>query len=394
MLPRSPLIPAGDAPRQVLIYFHPTVWSQIRFLRGVAESGPPRGWCIRVVRVDYFLRDICDAGTRYDGVLACTPEPADAAILRQLAPHGVGLGSPQREWCGATVDADDRAVGEAAAAHLLERGFRNVALVADQFGLAYGEERARGFGRFLQRHGVTVRTYPYPVGVPRWNTADSIVQWLREGGRPVAVFGVDDLVAAQVLRACVQAGLRVPQEVAVLGAENLDEVRFTTAPPLSSVDIPFEQIGFRAAETLHAMMSGRDPAPRETLVAPTSVITRASTDALAVNDALLTRAYAYLRQHFARGVGVAELERHLHASRRQIERRMAEAWGCSPMEMIQRMRVEEAKKLLARTNRTVDDIAQAAGFSGARALLKQFKRQAGLTPAAFRAEHRSGGRAD
>ncbi len=378
--------------RQVLVYFHPTVWSQTRFLRGISESGPPRGWCIRVVRVGSFLRDLVDAGTRFDGALACTPEPADAMLLRQLAPHGVGLGSPQRDWCGATVDSDDQAVGEAAAAHLLERGFRNVGLIADQFGLAYGEERARGFQRFLQRHGVTPRVYPYPVGVSRWILADSFVHWLREGGLPVAIFGVDDLVAAPVLRACVLAGLRVPQEVAVLGAENLDEVRFTTSPPLSSVDIPFEQIGFRAAEALHAMMSGRDPAPRKTLITPTSVVTRASTDALAVNDALLTRAYAYLRQHSAQGVTVADLERHLHASRRQIERRMAEGWGCSPMEMIQRIRVAEAKRLLAHTDRTMDDIAQAAGFSGARALLKQFKRQVRLTPAAFRAEHRSGQR--
>lgn len=310
-------------------------------------------------------------------------------LLRQIAPHGVALNSPQRRWCAAAVDTDNQAVGEAAAAHLLERGFRNVGLIADQFGLPYGEERARAFHRFLHRHGVTVRTYPYPAGPVRRVTADTLVPWLRQGGLPVALFGVDDLAAAQVLRACLEAGLRVPQEIAVLGADNLDEVRFTTTPPLSSVDVPFEQIGFRAAETLHVLMSGREPAQRTTLVAPTSVITRTSTDALAVSDALLTRAYAYLRERVSTGVTVADLERDLHASRRQIERRMMEAWGCSPMEMILRLRVAEAKNLLAHTDRTMDDIAQAAGFSGARAMLRQFKRQLRLTPAVFRAEQRT-----
>ena len=173
---------------------------------------------------------------------------------------------------------------------------------------------------------------------------------------------------------CLVAGLRVPQDVAVLGAENLEEITLTSRPPLSSVDVPMEQLGFRAAEILHSLMEGIEPKARFPLVPPTSVITRASTDALALSDTLLARAYAFLRDNLASGIGVRDLEKHLHAGRRQIERRTREGWGCSPMEMIQRMRVAEARHLLAHTERTVDDIAQAAGFTGARALLKQFKR--------------------
>ena len=386
-MPTAPLRPsalAREKLRQVLVYFHPAVWSQMRYLRGICEFSRARRWCIRVVRAGHLLRDLENSGARFDGIFACTPHAADAARLRRLAPHGVGLDCPRRDWCDAFVDTDDHAIGEAAAAHFLERGFRNVAAVSTQLDLAYGERRKEAFRGYLERHDVPVQVFRHPERA-RWFVGDAVVRWLRRLRFPVAVFGVDDLVASHVLRACVVAGLRVPQEVAVLGADNIEEISLSSFPPLSTVDVPLEQVGFQAAEILHAQMEGHDPGPLRVLVPPTSVITRESTDALAVDDALLARAYAFLREHLAEGVGVQDLEKHLHAGRRQIERRAAEGWGCSPMEMIQRMRVAEAKQLLAHTDRTTDDIAQAAGFTGARALLKQFKRQVRQTPSAFRA---------
>jgi len=201
----------------------------------------------------------------------------------------------------------------------------------------------------------------------------------------VAVFVTDDALASQILRLLEPTGLRVPQDISILAAENTEEVGLFARVPLSTVDVSQAQIGFRAAELLDRLMLGQVPAENRVLVPPISVLVRESTDALAVADPLLADTYRYIRQHLAEGVTVADLEKALHVGRRKLQRRTLEGWGCSPLQMILRLRIDEAKQLLAHTDRKVDDIAEASGFETTRAMLRQFKQMTGQTPSEFRA---------
>lgn len=362
-------------------------WSQNRCLRGICEYGRAQHWNILYSRNESSFVSLVEQGQKFDGVILSTVAEDDARRARALTDHVVGMDCAQTEPYSATVNPDDAAIGEMAARHFIERGFKHLAVIPHLRGYAYGERRAEGFRRAALRAGLPVHVFRHGPKAGNF-IAPRIADWLARKGRPCAAFCIDDFTAAQTIHQCVYGRRAIPQEIAILGVENTEDTQWVVLRPLSSVDVPFEQIGFRSAEMLHRLMDGREPGVRDVLVPPTSVVVRESTDALALEDPLLARAYAYIREHLAEGVNVADLERHLHVSRRQLERRAALGWGCGPLEMIQRMRIEEAKHLLARTNRTIEDIATAAGFSAARAFLKQFKRLVCQTPSEFRHQHR------
>lgn len=374
--------------RRILVYCNASQWSQQRCLRGICEYARAQHWNVIYSRSESGFSHLQATGARFDGALISTVVEAEAQAARAMAPQVVGMDSAETGWFAASANPDDAAIGEMAAQHLLQRGFRTLAVIPHPLGYAYGERRAAGFRRAAQRAGVPVHVFRHGAEGERF-VSNRVADWLARKGRPCAAFAIDDQTAAQTIHQCIYGGRQVPQEIAVLGAENIDEAQLVVLRPMSSVDVPFEQVGFRAAELLHRLMDGRPASVPEVLIPPTAVVVRESTDALALEDPLLARAYTYIRQNLALGVRVADLEKNLHVSRRQLERRSAAGWGCGPLEMIQRMRIEEAKHLLAKTNRTMEDIASAAGFSAARSFLKQFKRLVCQTPSEFRAQHRA-----
>lgn len=386
--PARPTTPNAIPVRRILAYCNASQWSQGRCLRGICEFGRAHGWNVIYGRSESSFAHMHASGARFDGVILSTVEESEVRAAHEMSKYVVGMDSAETKWFAASANPDDLAIGEMAAQHLLERGFRTLAVIPHPLGYAYGERRVAGFRRAALRAGVPVHVFRHASDGARF-VASRVADWLVRKGRPCAAFAIDDQTAAQTIHQCVYAGYRIPDDVAVLGAENIDEAQLVVLRPLSSVDVPFEQVGFRAAELLDRLMNGQTPSVPEVLVPPTAVVVRESTDALALEDPLLARAYTYIRQHLAEGVRVSDLERSLHVSRRQLERRTAAGWGCGPLEMIQRMRIEEAKHLLAKTNRTMEDIAGAAGFSAARSFLKQFKRLVCQTPSEFRAQHRA-----
>ena len=156
------------------------------------------------------------------------------------------------------------------------------------------------------------------------------------------------------------------------------------SPPLSGVAVAAEQIGHQAADLLARLMRGRRPPKSPAFVPPVAVVTRRSTDTLAMDNPRLVQAVAYIRSHAAQPILVEDVAGRVGVSRRQLERLFRETLGRTPGAEIQRLRLERAKELLAQSDLPVAEIAATSGFGTAEYLATLFKQATGLTPLRYR----------
>lgn len=287
------------------------------------------------------------------------------------------------------VTTDLRAAGNLAAKHFLDRGFRNFAYVgAAKF--AYVQEYARGFVEATEAAGHSCAVYQPSSAAKGWKKQHTeLGEWLRALPKPLAVFawGLRGMI---VLEACHGAGLHVPGEVAVLAGDEDDLLCEAANPPLSGVETPTELIGHEAAATLDRLMAGKPATSQQSLFAPARVITRQSTDTLAVDDAEVAAAMRFIRENALQPeIDVPAVLKAVPISRRSLERRFEQVLGRSPAEEIRRLRLEKARQLLLETDMPIPGVATAAGFGSPEYLNYVFRTEFGKTPQKYRSLSRA-----
>jgi LacI family transcriptional regulator len=287
------------------------------------------------------------------------------------------------------VDADHERVGKLAAEHFLQRGYRHFGYFGSSW-TVFSREREKSFRRALAEAGFELSScyaeyLPHQPLDSSWKRVDQqICDWLSSLPRPAAILASNDTPARRLSEMCRELGVRVPYDVALLGVDN-DEVQCLLAqPPLSSVVNPAEQIGFEAAKLLDRLMAGQHPPSAPLVVAPPYVVTRASTDIVAIGDAEVSAAVAYIRDHIAENIGVGDVVDGIGAARRGLERRFRKLLGRSVLEEIQQVRVDRAKQLLAETDLPMRAVARGAGFSTRQRMAAIFQQIARESPIAFR----------
>jgi LacI family transcriptional regulator len=291
------------------------------------------------------------------------------------------------------VGVDNVRVSQLAAVHFLERGLRHFGFVGPPDHL-YSMERHTAFCQALQETGHTVACYHTPAQLPfdplgrRWDLDRGVYRWLRSLPRPVGLFVPGDDWGVQVMEACRQVGLRVPEDVALLGVDDDDLDCELTRPRLSSVIVPAERIGYEAAALLDRLLAGEKPPAEPTLLPPTGVATRRSTEVLAIADREVVAAVRFIREHAHLPLRVRDVCRQIAVGRRTLERRCRLALGWGLGEEIRRAHLERARRLLARTDLPMKTVAQQAGFSGLRHLGTVFRQELGMPPTAYRRQMR------
>lgn len=179
-------------------------------------------------------------------------------------------------------------------------------------------------------------------------------------------------------------GLRVPEELAILGVDNDRFECEITRPTLSSIALPLHEIGRTAAGMLDRAMRGQRVTRKPVAIAPVHVVARRSTHLRAVRDPAVRRALTFLQENFHRSIDVTATAAAAGLSRRQLERRFREALGRTVLSEIHRLRVDAAMRLLAETELKVEAVATRAGFSSARQMGEVFRRTVGKAPSACR----------
>ncbi len=350
---------------------HPS-WSLRLDLRRKLEAAPPN-----------WLRD-----WRGDGVIFRLLTPRFIQQLRRKKIPAINLNDKWDHRFGLPrVRSDDRAIGRLAAEHLLERGFQRFAFCGFT-GHDWSRQRREGFVAALGRQGQFYGAYESP-----WESThslavekeqDKICRWLQTLPRPVGILACNDTRGQHVLDACQQAQLAVPDEVAVLGVDNDVLLCELCNPPLSSISPNAEQIGREAAALLERLMAGEKPAQPEWLVAPLAVITRQSTDVLAIENAEIAAAVRIIREQACRGITVADVLAQVPVARITLERSFRRYLGHSPQAEIRAVQIKRVKQLLAETELPLERIAELAGYKHTEYMSVVFKRLTGQTPAQYR----------
>lgn len=329
------------------------------------------------------------------GIIARIPNDrvAKAILDTKLPTIALGLSdeqmqpdSPLSEFSELSSDAVE--VASMAADHLLERRFRHFAYVGVE-GRAWSKRREREFALQLKKSGFAPHVYEPPMRPADrvWEKEQSIVvDWLQKLPKPVGLFACNDDRGREVLEACRLMNLRVPEDVAVLGVDNDEVFCGLSYPPLSSVALNAETAGYRAAELLDGMMQGIIRKPRRIQVEALGVVTRRSTDIVAVDDEDVASALQYIHREQGRNISVESVVQEVAVSRRNLEKRFRDSIGRTILEEIQITRLERAKRLLLETTYTVSKVAELSGFGTTGYFIQFFQNRVGKTPRKYRTE--------
>ena len=193
----------------------------------------------------------------------------------------------------------------------------------------------------------------------------------------------NDDFALSLFEMCRLHGIRVPEEVALIGVDNDELVCELTVPQLSSVAFATEQAGYEAAAALDRLMAGggtEDDIP----VAAGRLVPRASTDVLAVEDEEVVKALHFIRQNAHRNISVGDVVRATYISQWSLGRRFRQQLGHSIRKEINRRRAEHIARMLLATDMSVDQIAYETGHPNQAHLARFFSREVGLTPREYR----------
>lgn len=325
--------------------------------------------------------------SKVDGVIGfffgSTVTQQVAASVREAAVAAVNVSNAYELIPLPRVGPDDQAIGRLGAEHLLERGFIHYGYI-HQGDTWFSQRRGDAFRALIEqdaRRSCHDLTAPLSKAV---SSPELIRHWLTGLPKPIGIMAATDFLAHQVIDQADDLGMRVPDDVAVLGVDNNKwEIALSTTP-LSSIEHDLWQIGYRAAELLDQLMEGQPPPEHPMWVPPVGVVSRQSTDIVLTEDPLVGRALAYIHEHCASGITVEDVLDQLGVSRRNLEVQMKRTTGQSPKNAISRARIERAKAMLTGGDDTMDRIARAVGYDSANRFFIVFKRITGMTPGQYR----------
>lgn len=284
------------------------------------------------------------------------------------------------------IRADGEAVGRMAADHLVERGLRHFAFVGGFHRTNWVERRQEAFCKRVADAGFRCAVYPAPPASERdWGREQKrLGRWLRDQPKPLGVMAALDARGRQVIEACMETGLGIPDEVAVIGVDNDELLCELCDPPLSSIALNAEKAGYEAAELLDRMMRG-EKVPRQTIVIePTHVVARQSTEIAATDDRKIADALRFIRHEANRPLQVPDVAEHIGLSRRSLELRFRRAMGHTVLTEIRRAQLERVRAFLIETDWPIGKIAERCGLANGNYLGKIFRREFGETPQRFR----------
>ena len=284
-----------------------------------------------------------------------------------------------------TVD-DSASVGRAGADYFLELGYRHFAFVGEPLSRNWSVRRGESFRQRLSEAGHVCHLYPRDASASSGASGESrLGAWLRELPKPVALLAAMDSRAREVIDVCAEAGLRVPQDVAVLGVDDDELLCNGSTPTLSSIRRDTEACGFMAAQMLDRLMR-RETRARETfLYGVKEIVTRESTRPdLLSNDPVVQRAREFIRINAGAGIGVPDIVRHLNVSRRLAETRFRAACGRSLLDEIQSVRLARVERLLSETDLPLTEVCTRCGYSTDVHLRRIFKRRFGCSMRDYR----------
>ena len=369
--------------------------SQAR-IRGIARYARSAGW--NLMLENQLAHG--PKGWRGDGVLVTMKNtPSLIAYIGRIRSLGIPVVNLTGSFVPNGIPAvigDNTKMGTLAAEHFADRAFRHVAWFSTNWNRIQ-QQRATAFEQEWER---LCPTADAPLRLV-WSENSSLrsrddwaqqSKWLatrlKDAPKPLGVFCYSDYDASHVLGICRDNKIDVPREVAILGVDNNTIICENQSVPLSSVRHDLEQVGYTGAELLNRLMNGCKVRTAPILIPPKGVMTRRSTDTMAISDATLLLAMGIIDRRLAQPLGAAQIAEEMGIPRIRLDRVFARELGTSVGREILHQRMIAAKALLRDSEMTLSEIAAQTGFCNAGYLANTFRREFNVTPGNYRASAR------
>lgn len=279
--------------------------------------------------------------------------------------------------------------GRLGAEYFLKKGFRNFAFYGFS-NIVWSRERAEGFEEKIQEAGHVVHYYEHKDArsMDLWYYKPSdLSRWLNSLPKPIALMTCDDNQGHHITEAARHAGIRIPEELAVLGVDNDEMMCDLSDPPLSSIVLDTEKAGYEVARLMEKMITEKTCHGDDVVVKATQVITRHSTDIFASKDKYIVSALKYIHENVDKNLKVDQVLKEVPLSRRSLEKRFVQTTGYPVYEYIYNKRIEKFTQKLLETDLTIFEIALDLGLNDSKNIARQFKQIKGLTPVEYRKKY-------
>jgi len=369
-------------------------WGLASFLNGVTDYARSHDWVLTHCPVDPESSRDCPLkwsrmkSWQIDGLIIAITELSHLKKVKNLKIPIVNIaGDTITESKIPSVAPHSHMIGRLAAEHLISLGIKNLAYHGVE-GRLYSDLRWQGFKERADKAGLNAVKFcvAHTIRDALWNERhDQLRKWLSKLPLPIGLFAVHDYRALIAMSACRDIGLRVPEDVAIIGADNNLMVCNFSAPTLSSVEIDSYRMGQEAATLLNTLLNRETPPARAVLVNPTAVIQRNSSEIFHLNDEITQKALSFMRMNYNRQFKINSISDSLGISRRSLELRFQKALQTSPAVYLTKLRVQKAVILLKEEGTwSLQRIARECGFVNGANLRTAFLRTLKAPPQNYR----------
>ena len=291
------------------------------------------------------------------------------------------------------VNTDNETIGLLAAEHLLSCGLRHFAFCGypPTRSNVWVANRCRAFRKRLAQDGLDCCVFNgHYADARQWDQIQiELMGWLKTLPKPVGILACYDWRARHVIEACDTLGLKIPDEVALIGVDNDMLLCEFTEPPLSSIEQGRFQIGYTAASLLDKMIDGDRPKELIQHIPPVGLVARQSTNLIAVTDPKIAEALQFIREQACRGLQVTTVAERTGWSRATLDTRFKKAIGRTADMEIRRLKLEKAKELLTRSDLPLREVAREAGYANEQYLCSVLHKHTRMTPLQYRLKHQT-----
>lgn len=325
-------------------------------------------------------------------VAQCHPNGLLAHVSWERAALRLGPDVPvvnlndERQPAYPSVLPDQWLAGRMVAEHLLKQDVEHYAFVAASNRDHYTRQRWQGFQGRLREAGLTCCRFGDKNARPRGATVTDaeLSEWVAELPKPVGIHAGHTGLAVRLEWVCAERGLDVPEDVALVGGQEITDLAMTANQPVTTIDQERPRVGYEAMQLLDRLMHGGRAPKAPVLIPPAGIIQRRSSDMRSMRDPEMAALRRLIRERADQRLVVKELVGMSSLTRRVLERRFRKHVGHSPHEDIVLARIERAQRLLRETLMPVTRVAAQCGYANYSVFSVAFRKHAGMSALEYR----------
>ena len=283
------------------------------------------------------------------------------------------------------LTGDYESTGRQAAQYFRRKLFTNFAFFGVK-DVIWSQERAKGFREEVEAAHCSY--YSYEEAPDPGDDRMEAVAWLKSLPSHTALFCCDDAHALFVTETCRMAGIRIPEDVAVLGVDDDDLICEISDPPISSIQLDVEHGGYMTCKYLHQQILEHRKQPFNVAISSIGIKERASTSASNISDPQVLKIVRYIDSSYNTDIKIEDILNLVPMSRRSVEMRFRKATGMTMYQYLLSVRVEHLAYLMSATDRPYADVAYEVGFRDFGNVSRTFRKFKGCTPAEYRKKYR------